>query len=86
MVSSEKESFLRDAVPTEGAVENWLVVEREMASTLHSIHKRAIFTTRLERSWVKDNVGMVVNTARRSGGPLRSIDVFNRVRKATRWA
>ena len=45
MVSSEKESFAFEAVcQTEGAVELWLgVVEGEMASTLHAIHKKAVF-------------------------------------------
>ena len=86
MVSSEKESFPFETVcATEGAVENWLlVVETEMAATLHRSTRRPSSCTRqTERvDWVKENVGHGgQHVARRSGGPSRSIDVFNRVRE-----
>jgi len=84
MVSSEKETFPFETVcATEGAVENWLlVVEAEMASTLHVIHKKAIFVypTTERVDWVKENVGMVVNTGAQIWWTFETIDVFNRVR------
>ena len=85
MVSSEKETFSFEAVcQTDGAVEMWLgVVEGEMASTLHTIHKKAIFEyPNAERiGWVKNNVGMVVNTGAQIWWTFEVIDVFRRVRE-----
>ena len=84
MVSSEKESFAFEVIcQTEGAVETWLgVVELEMASTLHTIHKRAVFEYPSEErvNWVKRNLGMVVNTGAQIWWTFETLDVFERVR------
>ena len=90
MVSSEKETFkFETQCLTEGAVETWLgVVEAEMASTLHSIHKAATFyypkTNRVE--WLGEYPGMVVNTGAQIWWTFEVIDVFNRVFKGDKMA
>ena len=87
MVSSEKESFPFVTIcATEGAVENWLlVVEQEMAATLQQIHKQAVFVyPSSERvDWVKENVGMVVNTGAQIWWTYEVVDVFNQVSTGT---
>ena len=54
-----------------------------MASTLRTIHKKAVFEypTAERVDWVKDNVGMVVNTGAQIWWTFETIDVFRRVRE-----
>ena len=90
MVSSEKESFPFETITmTEGAVETWLSdVEQEMKTTLHALHKRAVFEYPSEErvDWVKRNVGMVVNTGAQIWWTFEVLDVFDRVRKGDKMA
>ena len=92
MVSSEKETFeFRTPQPTEGAVELWLgLVEAEMITTLRREQKESTFhypkSNRVE--WVKDNLGLMVNTGAQVWWTYEVGDVFVNVRKGDRipWA
>lgn len=52
-----------------------------MQTTLHAIHKRAVFyypsSNRLE--WLKDNLGMVVNTGSQIWWTYEVADIFTKV-------
>ena len=88
MVSSEKETFeFRTPQPTEGAVELWLgLVEAEMITTLRREQKESTFhypkSNRVE--WVKDNLGLMVNTGAQVWWTYEVGDVFVNVRKGDR--
>jgi dynein heavy chain len=85
MVSSEKESFSFNTIRlTEGAVETWLSgIEAEMLETLRRVMKEATFTypktDRIE--WLKNELGMVVNTGAQIWWTFEVNDVFDKVRK-----
>lgn len=88
MVSSEKETFeFRTPQPTEGAVELWLgLVEAEMITTLRREQKESTFhypkSNRVE--WVKDNLGLMVNTGAQVWWTFEVGDVFGNVREGDR--
>ena len=85
MVSSEKETFeFRTPQLTDGAVEQWLgLVEGEMITTLRRTQKESTFhypkSDRVE--WVKNNLGLMVNTGAQVWWTYEVGDVFGKVRK-----
>ena len=90
MTSSEKESFkFQTPQGTEGAVESWLGdVEGEMITTLRYLMKVSVFkypmSDRVE--WLKDHLGMCVNTAAQIWWAYECHDVFEKVRQGEKTA